>query len=180
MKDVKGYDKVFAVTRDGRVWCYPRKWTRVRYGKIQHYHHNGKYLKTHLDQRGYPRLQLKLLGGEKIKNFRIHRLVAMAYLPNPLNLPQINHKNGIKTDNRVENLEWCTNRENYDHAVKNGLKRVVRGEQHGMSKLTEKKVIEIRKIYRSRVVPRAQLAKKYKVSRSTIDKVLSREDWKHI
>jgi hypothetical protein len=71
-----------------------------------------------LSTRGYPRVNL---GGEV--RF-VHRIVALAFLPNPDGLPQINHKNGVKTDNRPENLEWCTNQQNRDHAVATGLHHV--------------------------------------------------------
>lgn len=71
--------------------------------------------KKHEDEKGFY-LSVRLLENGKEKDFRVHRLVAMAFIPNPLNLPQVNHKNGIRNDNRVENLEWCDNSYNIWHS----------------------------------------------------------------
>lgn len=66
-------------------------------------------------------LYLELCNDLVYKNFRINRLVAMMFIPNPLSLPEVNHINSDRRDNRVENLEWCTRSENMKHAFKNGL-----------------------------------------------------------
>lgn len=78
-----------------------------------------RLLKTQTDNKGYQRLRVTI-NGEKM-SFKIHREVAKAFIPNPDDLPQVNHKNGDKQDNRVENLEWVSNRDNAHHAVSNGL-----------------------------------------------------------
>ena len=80
-----------------------------------------KIMKTRIDKYGYETISVKKYN----KSLQaVHRLVALKFIPNPDNKPQVNHINGIKTDNRVENLEWVTVQENITHSIKNGLKRV--------------------------------------------------------
>ena len=94
MKDIKGYEGLYAVTSCGKVWSYKYK----------------KFLKPKNNGRGY--LFVTLCKDGKIKNHKIHRLVAEAYIPNPDNLPQVDHIDNDKTHNYVNNLQWITNRDN--------------------------------------------------------------------
>ena len=94
-KDIPGYEGKYQVSNDGKV----RSLNYKRTGKT-------KILKQNTNKDGYKTLLLCKNG--KVKAYYIHRLVAIVFIPNPHNLPSVNHLNEVKTDNRVENVEWCT------------------------------------------------------------------------
>lgn len=132
-------------------------------------------MKQKLDK-GYYRINL-CHKGKKIM-FNTHRLVLEAFTSNPLNLPQVNHINGIKTDNRVENLEWCEASFNQKHAYRLGLSLPNNGEKHGMHKLTDKEVQEIREL--KTIMSGIDIAKKFNISRSRVSEICNNKAWKHI
>ena len=176
MKDIPGYEGLYAITEDGRVWSYPREWINGR-GKI--HKHNGKWLKFN-NKKGYNTCTLRK--NNKAKYYTVHRLVAVIYLANPNNYPQINHKNGIKTDNRVENLEWCTASYNQLHNIHvlGNNQRVLNqsGEDNYMAKLNDSSILEIKEKY-LKGFTRTQLAKNYNCSRTLISLIIDNKIWKH-
>lgn len=103
------------------------------------------------------------------KMFLVHRLVAKAFIPNPENKPEVNHKNGIKTDNRVENLEWVTRSENEKHAIING-KTYPRGDNHYRSILKDSDVIKIRSFLKTGLT-QSYIANQFGVTQSTISDI---------
>ena len=102
MEDIKGYEGLYAITSCGRVWSYRSK----------------KFLKPSKDRTGYLRVSLCL--NNKYDYRMVHRLVAEAYIPNPAALPQVNHKDEIKSHNYINNLEWCSAQ--YNTAYSSGKK----------------------------------------------------------
>jgi hypothetical protein len=128
-----------------------------------------------IDKDGYVKRILSRKG--KNYNFREHRLVASAFIENPQNKATINHINGIRDDNRVENLEWNTNLENKQHAVSSGLTNL-KGVNHPRCKLTEQQVLEIRQIGFSQTA--TAVSKKFNVSRITVSRILKNKNWNHI
>lgn len=111
------------------------------------------------------------------KTFRLHRLVMMAFSPiDNMEEMEINHKDGDKTNNSLENLEWCTSSENQKHAFKNDLQKARRGEESNFSKLTKE---DIDKIFRMRSAGMTQekIANRIGCTRSNISYILSNKTW---
>jgi len=131
-----------------------------------------KYMKACKNANGY--LATILRAGNNHISTEIHRLVAKAFIPNPENKPVVNHKNGIKTDNRVENLEWCTYSENTIHAIEYGLRK-----QYLPKKLSETKVHKICQLL-EKSKSASYIAKKLKVSKSVVKAIRRGKSWKHI
>ena len=104
-KDISDYEGLYQVSNTGKI-------------KSLNYRHTGreKIMKHSVNNKGY--LIVKLWKNRKVKSFRLHRLVAEAFIPNPNNLPFINHKSEIKTQNNVENLEWCDQKYNNNYGTR--------------------------------------------------------------
>jgi NUMOD4 motif/Helix-turn-helix len=165
-KPCPGFEEHYAVSSLGKVMRTKggRGATVGRILKLQ-YHPDSKYP------------MFTLYKNDTGRSYYVHRLVAQAFIPNPLNLPEVNHKKAIKSGgtNYFWNLEWSTHQENVDHAVANDL--TPRGEGNGRARLTDEQVISIRN--ESNKSQRV-LAMKYGVSRSTISRVIRGEIWKHV
>ena len=140
---------------------------------------HGKLLTGETTKNGYVRVHPVIDG--KQKHLLVHRIVAEVFIPNPNNLPIVNHIDGNKQNNAVTNLEWCTYSQNIDHAYKHNLRKLPTGEHNSQHKLSESDVAEIRRSYvkgKHCEFNSSGLAKKYGVDPSTILSVLKGKTWK--
>lgn len=162
--DILGYVGLYQVSNFGRVKVVGKK--NFFFPSL---------LKQTLNSSGY--YVVRLYNKSKFKDYPIHRLVAVSFISNPDKKPTVNHKNGIKIDNRVDNLEWATNKEQSAHAIKTGLVKKKR-RYYGV-KLKPKDVNEIRIFYAENNTI-ISIANKFSVGRQTIRKVVKFMSWKKI
>lgn len=155
-KPVENFD-IYEVSTFGNVRSLKR-------GVKQMKPYTGRYTKV--------LLPYYINGKRKTFCFGVHRLVAMAFIPNPENKPMVNHINGIKTDNRVENLEWCTASENAIHAISTGLRSGL--------KLTKHDVLEIRRIFSENKMSQSKIAKLFKLNRCSVSQIVNGNRWSHV
>lgn len=166
-KDIPGYEACYQISDAGEV---------IRTGKATGAT-VGRRLKLQDHNEGY--VATSLWRDNKEKRFLVHRLVFMAFCGPIPDGQEINHINGNKKDNRIENLEAVEPQENIDHAIRIGLVNNV-GEKNPMAKLTAEKVRDIRLSHIPGVFGYKQLAKKHGVKWETIRGVLKGENWQHV
>lgn len=165
VRTVYGFDREYVVSNNGDVFSLPRRgaW-------------KTKKLKPQINHNGYERVTL-LKNGNRSYLF-VHRIVADNFIENPLTKRTVNHKDGIKTNNNVENLEWATHSENAQHAVDNNLTHRAKGEE--MSKvLTETDIHKILELRKCGMTYKA-IGELVGRPKSTIQSIMNGRRWNHI
>lgn len=163
---VKDYDNEYQVSSFGRLKTYNWRGT----GKV-------KIITPKVNNLGY--LGYRLSAGKTYKFYSAQQIVAIHFLDNPNNLPEVNHEDLDKSNNHFTNLEWCTRKQNMEHASKSGiLKGRILGEKNGRVTLTTKQVIDIKSGKHG--FNRTQISKTLNCSWDIINRILIGKTWTHI
>lgn len=167
-KNIPGLDNCYYVSNIGNIKSVGRVETGT--GRIR----KDKMLSLCKDTSGYVNCRMMVDG--KQKGFLVHRLVMLAFVGEDKERKFVNHKNGIKTDNRLENLEWCTRSENVKHSFLIGLQSN-KGENHPSHKMTWDKVAEIRSKFSPRKYSSRKLASEYGISKTNVLDIVNNKIW---
>lgn len=163
--DIPGFDGKYQITKTGKIKSH-KTW-----------HHKTGHLLTanKLDRGGYVCIHLYRPDGFR-KTFKMHRLLGIAFIPNLENKKYINHKNGIKNDNRLKNLEWCTAQENTQHARDNGLLNAPKGVDNSNATFTE---VQVMKIFNDRG-KHHEIAIRYATNQRLVSLIKNGVTWSHL
>lgn len=174
-RDIEGYEGVYSITDDGRVYSHSRIVQRKGDSTSLM---KGRWLKPGINSRGYLTCALSSEGMPP-KSKTVHRLVADAFVKNENNMPCVNHIDGNKLNNNACNLEWVSHGENQSHAYKLNLRRSMTGELNSNSKLTADDIHKIKELDKDGL-KRSEIAKLFGVDKSLITSIMKGKAWGHI
>lgn len=177
-KDIPGFEGCYQASTFGRIRSLGGSITMAnRWGTETTINKKGRVLRPWISKSGYLYIGLGLKSKKEV-----HYFVAVTFLGPRLHLHQVNHKDGIKTNNDISNLEWCTRSANIKHAFATGLNHS--GSKHGISKLDEQQVTEIKMLLEGKKRYSkpyySDLAKDYGVDRKTIEAIAKNKTWRQI
>ena len=175
-KDIKDYEGLYQVSNLGRVKALAREYTAGNGAKRNH---NDIIMKPGKNDHGYFHVALHKDG--KRKGQRVHKLVIQSFIGE--STLEVNHINGIKSDNSLDNLEYCTRSENIKHAFRTGLiigRRDQNGEKNNSAKLKSNDIILIRKLWEEYHIKQKTIACLFNVNPPAINDIIKRRNWKHV
>lgn len=144
-KDIPGYEGYYQASTFGNIRSLDRNVTQMnRWGRDVTYIKKGKLCRPGSSPNGYKIISLSKAHVKKYHS--VHRIVALTFIPNPKSKSQVNHINGVKTDNSVVNLEWSTSSENQLHAYANGFSKAKQGKDVNCAKLDDTQIITIKSL----------------------------------
>jgi len=165
-KEIPGYEGCYECSESGQIRSIEnRKFGLFGKSKIPHYKtYGGNLRKQHWHDKTY--YTIKLSKDNKTKTYSVHRLIALAFIPNPDSKPCINHIDGNPRNNCIDNLEWCTHSENNLHAYRTGLLKS--GEEHHYAKLND---FQVRVIRKTSDISQSEIGKIFNVTQGTISNI---------
>lgn len=172
--DIKGYEGVYAISDDGRVYSHSRL-VKASFGRMILM--KGRWLKQNVNANGY--LYVSLYNDNGRRNCLVHRIVAQHYLGNGEPSQQVNHIDGCKSNNSVANLEWVTPSGNVLHSYKIGIREAIRGEDNANAKITESDAKKIKELV-SNGAKQCDVADQFGIHNSIVSRIVRGKAWRHV